>query len=326
MAFSAADLRLDPEREVGRIVAGLRRIVTRTLHRQGLVLGVSGGVDSALCLLLAVRALGPERVFALLMPERESSPALQTVARRLVEQQGVPHALEDLTPALTALGCYQRRDAAIRSLFPDYTPAYRQKLLLSPAISAGQALHHFHLVVESPAGVQQQVRLPLVPYLEIVAATSMKQRTRKNIEYYHADRLNYAVLGTANRLELDQGFFVKNGDGAADVKPIAHLYKTQVYQLAAHLGLPDEVLLAPPSSDTYTLPQSQEEFFFGLPPAQLDLLLYALERGISEAEVAAATGLSREQVTQALGGLRAKRRTTRPLRLSPLTLDEVLDG
>ena len=99
--------------------------------------------------------------------------------------------------------------------------------------------------------------------------------------------MNYAVIGTPNRLEYDQGFFVKNGDGSADVKPIAHLYKTQVYALARHMKLPKEICEAIPTTDTYSLAQGQDEFYFALPYAQMDLALYALNHGYSAEELAA---------------------------------------
>jgi NAD+ synthase len=145
----------------------------------------------------------------------------------------------------------------------------------------------------------------------------MKQRTRKQLEYYHADRLNFAVAGTPNRLEYDQGFFVKNGDGSADVKPIAHLYKTQVYALARHLGLPQEVCDAQPTTDTYTLAQGQDEFYFALPYAKMDLALWALEHGASAAELARAIGLTPPQAEQVYADIRAKRRGTAYLHLPP---------
>ena len=135
--------------------------------------------------------------------------------------------------------------------------------------------------------------MPPAAYLQIVAATNFKQRVRKMMEYYHADRLNYAVAGTPNRLEYDQGFFVKLGDGAADVKPIAHLYKTQVYALAEYLGVPEEIRRRPPTTDTFSLPQTQEEFYFALPYAKMDLCLYGHNHGVPAAEVAAAAGSDR---------------------------------
>jgi NAD+ synthase len=143
------------------------------------------------------------------------------------------------------------------------------------------------------------------------------------MEYYHADRLHYAVLGTPNRLEYDQGFFVKGGDGLADVKPIAHLYKTQVYQLAAALGVPTDVTSRPPTTDTYSLPQSQEEFYFALPTALMDLVLYAHDRGLDAATAAEEIGLTETQVERAFRDIGQKRSTTRYLHLSPLLVAEV---
>jgi NAD+ synthase len=162
--------------------------------------------------------------------------------------------------------------------------------------------------------------MPLDVYLGVVAATNMK-RTRKQLEYFHADRLNYAVLGTPNRLEYDQGFFVKNGDGAADIKPIAHLYKTQIYTLAAHLGLPEEVRSRPPTTDTWSLPQSQEEFYFSVPYPVMDLCLYGLEHGKPAAEVAARTELSIEQVEAVWRDIRSKRAATRYLHEPPMLVE-----
>ncbi len=140
------------------------------------------------------------------------------------------------------------------------------------------------------------------------------------MEYYHADRLNYAVAGTPNRLEYDQGFFVKNGDGAADFKPIAHLYKSQIYQLAEYLGVPEEIRLRPPTTDTYSLQQSQEEFYFALPHEKMDLAIYGRDHNIAAAELADVLGLTVEQVDKVYGVIDAKRKAARYLHLPPLTL------
>jgi len=180
----------------------------------------------------------------------------------------------------------------------------------------------FHLVVESPGGDRRKVRLSRDAYLGIVAAMNFKQRTRKMMEYYHADRLMYAVVGTPNRLEYDQGFFVKGGDGAADLKPIAHLYKSQVYQLAEHLGIPEEIRRRPPTTDTYSLAQSQEEFYFALPYRQMDLCLYGREHGLPPEAVAEGARLTPEQVKRVYLDIESKRRATRYLHLPPLLVED----
>jgi len=186
-----------------------------------------------------------------------------------------------------------------------------------------QGFSFFRLVVESERGVRTTVRLTAEAYLEIVAATNMKQRARKFFEYYHADRLNYAVAGTPNRLEYDQGFFVKNGDGSADFKPIAHLYKSQVYQLAAYLDIPKEIQQRPPTTDTYSLPQSQEEFYFSLPYEKMDFCLFGKNHGVPPSEVADVIGFTTEQVERVYRDITAKRTATRYLHASPLLIEEI---
>jgi len=228
------------------------------------VLGLSGGIDSSVTAALCVSALGPDKVLAVFMPEYDSDPDSLRLARNLAGRLGIESVVEDIGPILTAAGCYERRDAAIRTVVPDYDAGWKCKVVL-PGPLQGGSYNISWLVVQSPDGESRRVRLPLDAYLGMVAATNMKQRIRKQIEYYHADRLNYAVAGTPNRLEYDQGFFVKNGDGAADFKPMAHLYKSQVYQLAEILDIPDEIRRRLPTTDTWSLAQTQEEFYFALP-------------------------------------------------------------
>ncbi len=322
MTFSPSVLDLDSRAEVERITAVLRRQVGQVLRRRGAVIALSGGIDSSVVAALCARAFGPARCHGLLMPERDSSTATLALSRSVAEGFGMPHTVEDITPALEALGCYRRRDEAIRHVVPDYGPGFRSKIVL-PGLAAGAAYNLYSLVVERPDGTVERHRLPLEPYLQIVAATNFKQRMRKTLEYYYADKLHYACTGTPNRLEYDQGFFVKNGDGAADIKPIAHLYKSQVYALAQELGVPAEVRSRPPTTDTYSLAQGQDEFYFAAPYAQMDLCLYGKDHGVDPAEVARATGLSLEQVTWVYDDIDKKRATTRYLHERPLLVEAV---
>ena len=313
--FSAETLTIDHAAETDRIVAALREQL-RSMKKRGLVLGLSGGIDSSVSVALAVRAVGAKNVFCLFMPENDSDPESLRFGRLVAETFGVEAIVEDIGPALKAMGCYERRDAFIRELVPDYGDGWASKIVIANALE-GEGYNISSLVVQSPEGVQSKHRMPPSVYLGIVAATNMKQRTRKQVEYYHADRLNFAVLGTPNRLEYDQGFFVKNGDGAADVKPIAHLYKSQVYALAAHLGVPEEVRRRPPTTDTYSLEQTQEEFYFSLPYDRMDLCLYGLNHGVEIGAVAKAASLSVVQVERVWADIAAKRKATRYLHLGP---------
>jgi NAD+ synthase len=313
-------LQIDLAAEIERISTTIGEQV-RHQRRRGVVLGLSGGIDSTVCAALAVRALGPKRVIGLFMPEEDSSPDSLELGRVVADWLGIRSFLENMTPLLEAARCYQRRDEAIQSVVPEYGKDYKSKIVL-PAVTQS-AYNIFSVVVESPAGEQKRERLPLDAYLAIVSATNFKQRVRKMMEYYYADRFQYAVLGTPNRLEYDQGFFVKNGDGAADLKPIAHLYKTQVYRLAEALGAPEEIRKRPPTTDTYSLAQSQEEFFFALPYPQLDICLFGLNHGMSAEAIAPRVGLTPEQVEHVYKDILAKRGTTSYLHEAPLLVEPV---
>jgi NAD+ synthase len=320
--FDANILRFDIPAEVERICAAIREQVSSRLKRRGAVVAISGGIDSSLVAALCARALGKSRVLGLLMPERDSAAETLELSRAVAGRFEIATELEDITPVLDSVGCYRRRDDAIRLVVPEYGPGYKAKIVL-PGATEGSSYNIFSVVVQSPDGTQKKYRLTPAAYLGIVAATNFKQRVRKMFEYYHADRLNYVVAGTPNRLEYDQGFFVKNGDGAADIKPIAHLYKTQVYQMAEHLGVPEQVCRRPPTTDTYPLAQGQDEFFFSLPYGKMDLCLYGKNHGYSAAEVAPAVGLTPEQTEHVFADIDRKRQTTHYMHSEPLLVAKV---
>lgn len=322
MTFSKRVLELELEAEVGRISTWMKAEVMGTLKKRGVVVGLSGGIDSSVCAALAVRSLGKEKVFGLFMPERDSADESLELGQLLANSLGIKAVTENIASALQGAGCYARQEEAIRTVFPEYGPGWKSKLTL-PSILESDRLNVFQLTVQSPAGETQTGRMPLQGYLQVVAATNFKQRVRKMVEYYHGDRLNYAVVGTPNRLEYDQGFFVKQGDGTADIKPIAHLYKTQVYALAETLGIPEEIRRRPPTTDTYSMPQTQEEFYFALPYDRMDLCLWAVNHDVSAEEVAPEVGLTAAQVERVFKDIHAKRRATRYGHLPPILVEPV---
>ena len=309
------------EAEADRIAAKMVDIVGRDLRRRGVVIAMSGGIDSSVCAALAARAFGASKVCGLMLPEHESSHSSLERATSLAKHLGVAHIVEDITPALTALGCYRSRDEAIRAVFPDYGTGWKNKIIIAGGKDG--SYNYFKLVVQAPEGKLHEARLPLREYQQIVAATNYKQRVRKIVEYFHADRLNYAVIGTPNRLEYDQGFFVKNGDGAADVKPIAHLYKTQVYAMARHLRLPNEICSALPTTDTYSLPQGQDEFYFALPYEKMDIALWAFNHDVPEEQLALFLNVPSSQASFIYQDIVAKRRAARYLHAAPILVEPV---
>jgi len=309
-------LKFDPEKEIERICELLRNTLI-DFKRRGYVLGVSGGIDSSMTLGLCVKAIGPERVLVLQMPELHSADETLRLSALIADHFGVRKELENISGILEAEGFYKRYNAAVGSVVPGYSDGWKSKMVLHSGLQSGH-LPVFHLVAQSPDGAIIDVRLPPTAYLEIVAATNFKQRTRKMLEYYYADKFNYAVAGTPNLLEYDQGFFVKLGDGSADVKPIAHLYKTQVYELAEHLGIPSEIRSRPPTTDTYSLPQGQDEFYFSLPYEKMDLCLFGKDHSLPPEQVAETVGLTKDQVEKVYKDIDSKRRMAKYLHAAPI--------
>jgi len=313
---------IDPAQVTSHICQVLSHQVRSVLRRRGAVVALSGGVDSSVVAALCARALGSENVLGVLMPERDSSPDALRLGTMVATALGVATIIEDIAPALTALGCYTRQIEAIREVFPEYAEGWRCKLTLPPILGDNRLNIH-RLTVQSPDGPEQTARMPTDAYQALVAATNFKQRVRKTLEYYHADRLRYAVAGTPNRLEYDQGFFVKHGDGDADIKPIAHLYKSQVYALATYLGIPHEITSSTPTTDTYSLPQTQEEFYFSIDLRRMDACLYGYNHALAAVDVAPLLALSPEQVDRVYRDIAAKRRGSSYLHQRPMLIDPV---
>ena len=319
--FTGKALQLDAEAEVERICKIMHQNVLIDLHRRGAVIGISGGIDSSVVLALAARAFGSERVLGLLLPEDESSPESSTLASDLAARLGVRTVTENISAALRGAGCYARRDEAIRRIVPEFGPDWKSKITLPGSLLEGDTLNVFYLTAVSPQGEEIRKRIPSAEFFQIMAASNFKQRTRMAMLYYHAELRNYAVIGTANKNEHELGFFVKHGDGGVDVAPIEHLFKSQVYQLARVLDIPEDIQNRTPTSDTYSAGSTQEEFFFRLPFETLDAIWYGYEHGLSAETIAAGLKLSADQVNRVVQDIQRKQRTTDYLRTPALRMD-----
>jgi len=321
MNFTMDSIYLDAQVETERLNAALKETVAFKLKKRGAVVGVSGGIDSSVVLALCAKTFDPEKVLAIMMPERDSSPESKELATLLCEKFRVPYILEDITDAVHGFGCYERRDEAVKRVFPEYDPkTYKMKIVLPADKEASGKINLFYLTIIAPDGEVKSHRLPLTEYLQIVAASNFKQRSRTNMLYYHAEAKNFAVIGTGNKNEHEQGFFVKYGDGGADVKPIAHLFKTQVFQLAEFLGVPDVIRKRTPTTDTYSAEQTQEEFFYKMPFEIMDRIWDGWEKGVSSDVIAKVLGIPKARVDAEINDIKQKIQTTEYLRQEPISL------
>jgi NAD+ synthase len=318
--FSKNILFLDNiESEVSAIAAKLKTSILTTIRRKGAIVGISGGIDSSVSAALAVKALGPENVIGVLLPEKDSSGDSKELALLLARQIGIQTIEENITSALDGFGCYRRRDEAVTSLFPDYNPKdYKMKIGINSTAVSNNLPPVFFLTIVDEGGQEKSKMLPPKQYLQIVAASNFKQRCRMSMLYYHAERLYFAVIGTPNKHEVEQGFFVKHGDGGADIMPIAHLYKTQVYQLAEYLNIPQEIIRRTPTSDTYSAEQTQQEFFFQLPFLEMDLIWFGFENGYEASEVGRSMGKTEAEIESIYKSFSRKQKTTEYLRMAPI--------
>jgi NAD+ synthase len=311
-------LPVDAESEIKNITARIKEAVAVTFKKRGAVIGISGGIDSSVVLSLAVKALGPEKVIGLMMPERDSDARSEVLARELAQSLHVRTFSEVMSPALQGLGCYQRRDEAVKRIFPDFTDDGSVKITLPQTDYTKDQINFYQITIVLPDGMEKTKRLALKEYLQIVAASNFKQRTRMAMLYYYAELHNYAVISTANKDEHDLGFIVKFGDGAGDIFPLRHLFKIQVYQLADKLDIPLSVRKRTPTSDTYSANQTQKEFFFGLDFDKLDPVWFGWENNVPDSVVAKATGLSETQVKNVIKDIKRKINATAYLRMQPL--------
>ena len=322
MTFTKSILDINLDHEVSRISDFIRTMTIRDFKRRGAVVGLSGGIDSAVVAELCVRALGREKVLGLILPEKESNPISSEYGQKQAKKMGIETELVDITENLTSLGVYENRDIVIKGIFPEFHDSYRFHITLPQNLLEKDRLNYHSITIEDKNGVRQKKRISGTDWLKISACQNSKQRVRMITMYYYAERANYIVAGTTNKTEVMQGFYVKFGDGGVDLEPIAHLFKKQVYQLARYLGVIDEIINRPPSPDTYSLPVTDEEFYFCLDYELLDFLLYAYEKKVPLDEVSNTLGLKNEQVERVFRDFKTKERATWHLRQMPPSLKD----
>ncbi len=317
MTFDRSVLDFDVEKVTAHLVDFIRDQVTGTFKRKGIIIGLSGGIDSAVAGALSVRAVGADRVFGVLLPESDSSPVSSEYGRLSAESLGIEYKKIEITPMLEAFGIYDIRNEIVRKYFPDHKDDGKFRLTLPQDLLDRDRISAYSLEVEVPGGAIESKRLTRDDYLTMMAANDIKQRVRMTHLYYQAEKRHYIVCGTTNLPETVQGFFVKFGDGGVDIEPLTNLYKAQVFKLGEYLGVPKEIIERTPSPDTYSLPVSDKDFYFCMSYDMADMILYALRNGISQEETAESLGLTPEQVARAWKDYERKEEATAMLRSLP---------
>jgi len=285
--------------------------------RKGTVVGISGGIDSALTCALCTKAIGKDNVLGVLMPEKDSSPESAIYARNLCEKLGVRFVTIDITNILDSFNVYNTREQIIKKYFPSFTNQDKYRIVVPNRLASNSSISLPHLEILDEKNQTHKIRLSLHDYLDLTAATNIKHRTRMAMLYYYAEKSHFVVAGTTNKSELVQGYYVKYGDGGVDIEPLAEIYKTQVYQISGRLGIPDEIINRKPSPDTWNFEVSDEDFFFGLPYRTLDLIWYASENNISPEIISAELGLTLEQLERIMDDQKKKWKSSQHMREMP---------
>jgi NAD+ synthase len=274
--YPISELGIDPEQEAKRI----DRLISDTLSTRdasGVVLGLSGGLDSSVVAALSVRALDGDRVRALIMPERDSSADSAEDARLHAEQLGIDYEIENLTEALGAIRCYEGSASELVRL--------RKGIRIAINLLPGAGRKGFLTNLDGAGGRQFQ---------QFLAFHRMKHRLRMIVLHREAEKGNLLVMSCANRTEFETGFFVRYGDDSGDIAPIKHLYKTQVFQLGRHLGLPEKILGKQPSPDLFA--GMKDEEILGMRYSELDSILWCLDSALSDNEIMDKTGSDRKTI------------------------------
>ena len=294
----------------------IHKQVYDNFRKRGIVVGISGGIDSAISAKLCCNAVGKENVLGIILPEKESNPQSQEFAKKYCEKLGIKYEIEDITSILDSSEIYQIREKIVKKYFPDYNQSCKYRIVFSENFDS-DGLSIPYLEVNDGNNQIHKIKLSLNDYFTITAATNIKHRIRMTRLYFHTEKNNFLVCGTTNKAEFQLGYFVKYGDGGVDIEPLANLYKTQIYQLGRYLDIPNEIIERKASPDTWSFDVSDQEFFYSLPYEMVDLMLFAKEKSVTLNDICSTLDLKEERVKRILNSLERKWKASKTLRVFP---------
>jgi NAD+ synthase len=303
------------EKSVDSICDFIKNEISNKFQRRGAVVGLSGGIDSAVTTALCVRAMGHEKVLGLIMPEKESEPESQILAKQFANKYNIKTETIDISSILDSFGVYENKEKIVKEKFPNFNKNCKYRLVVPPKFENTVGIPYLDILDDK--NKQHKLKISSFDFLALTAATSIKHRVRMTMLYYYGEKNNFTVMGTTNKSEYLQGYFVKYGDGGSDIEPIVNLYKSQIYQLGQFLDIPKEILTKDASPDVWSFTTNDEEFFYSVPYDTVDLILYARENDLPIKEIQKLSNLSTENIENLLRFQNQKQNKSQHMREIP---------
>jgi len=303
------------EKTINSIENFVKEEISKRFQKRGAVIGISGGIDSAVMAAICAKSIDPKQVLGLIMPEKESDPTSQILAKKVAEQFQIETKIIDITSILESFGVYSIKEQIVKEKFSNFNNNCKYRVVVPSKFSSSVGIPFLEILDDE--NKKRQFKISTSEFLTLTASTSIKHRIRMTMLYYHAEKNNFCVVGTTNKSEFLQGYFVKYGDGGTDIEPLTNLYKSQIYQIGEFLKVPNEILEKDASPDIWSFNTSDEEFFYSVPYHVVDLILYARENNMEKSEIEKISNLSLEQIERLLQFQNQKRVKSQHMREMP---------